>query len=77
MDNEEQPEELIEVEFTTRAEYIASAFNAIAATESLDVGLMTNTDATRVKRIRRKSLRIIDECINEMYAEFFDDNEED
>ena len=64
------------VEFTTREDYIGCAYNAIAAVEGLDTGMMNKTDALRVKRIIRKSLRIIDQCVNEMYDELFEDDED-
>ena len=64
------------VEFTTREDYIGCAYNAIAAVEGLDTGMMNKTDALRVKRILKKSLRIIDECVTEMYDELFEDDEE-
>jgi hypothetical protein len=38
---------------------------------------MTKEDAKRIKRIMRKSLMIIDDCITEMYDELFEKNEED
>lgn len=72
----DQPEEEAIFEFTTREEYIGCAYNAIAAVEGLDTGMMNKTDALRVKRIMRKCLRIIDECVNEMYDELFEDDED-
>jgi hypothetical protein len=71
---EEVPE--LDVEYTTRADYIACAFYSISAVEGLDTGLMTKEDAKRIKRILRKSLRIIDDCINEMHDELFEDEED-
>jgi hypothetical protein len=78
LNTSDQLEELEEaaVEFTTREDYIGCAYNAISAVEGLDTGMMNKTDALRVKRIIRKSLRIIDECVNEMYDELFEDEEE-
>ena len=64
VNQEEIPE--IDVEYTTRADYIACAYYAISSVESLDTGIMTKEDAKRIKRIMRKSLRIIDDCINEL-----------
>ena len=74
----EQSEELDEavVELTTREDYIGCAYNAISAVEGLDTGMMNKTDALRVKRILKKSLRIIDECVTEMYDELFEDDED-
>jgi len=66
----------VDVEYTTRTDYISCAFYSISAVEGLDVGLMTKEDAKRIKRILRKSLRIIDDCINEMHDELFEDDEE-
>lgn len=55
---EEKPiEEEIEVEFTSRSEYIASCYNAIAALDC--VNEMTNEDAKRKRRIIRKSVKIL------------------
>lgn len=73
---EEEPieeTEEIEVEFTSRAEYIASCYNAIAAADSVDA--ITQEDQRRKKRIFRKSLRIIDSLITEMHDELFEDEE--
>jgi len=71
---EEVPE--LDVEYTTRADYIACAFYAISSVEGLDTGIMTKEDAKRIKRIMKKSLRIIDDCINEMHDELFEDEED-
>lgn len=79
-DETQQPaeqEELIEVEFTTRAEYIASATNALSAIDGLDPQIMNGANQARIKRIKRKSLKIIDACICEMYDEIFEDDEEE
>jgi hypothetical protein len=83
---EEKEEEIIEEEedgnvfFTTNAEYIASAVNSLSAMYELDydmVNAMSKEDGKRVKRIIRKSLRIIDFCITEMYDELFEEDEND
>jgi len=74
VEKEEVPE--LDVEYTTRTDYISCAFYAISSVEGLDTGIMTKEDAKRIKRIMRKSLRIIDDCINEMHDELFDDDED-
>lgn len=71
-----EEEQEFEVEFTTRSEAIHSAFSAISAVSDMDTAIMTKQDERRISRIKRKSLRIIDECINEIYAEMFEDEEE-
>ena len=77
----EQTEEAEETEFiveeTSRAEYIASSYNSILAVADFDTEMMSEKDAQRVKRIKLKALRIIDECISEMYDEMFEDEEEE
>jgi hypothetical protein len=70
------PEAEVDVEYTTRTDYISCAYYAISSVEGLDTGIMTKEDAKRIKRILRKSLRIIDDCINEMHDELFEDDEE-
>lgn len=79
--SEEQTEEAEETEFiveeTSRSEYIASSYNSILAVADFDTEMMSKKDAQRVKRIKRKALRIIDECISEMYDEMFEDEEEE
>ena len=74
IEQEEVPE--VDVEYTTRSDYIGCAYYAISAVEGLDTGIMTKEDAKRIKRILRKSLRIIDDCINEMHDELFEDDED-
>lgn len=64
------------VEFTTREEYIGCAFNAIMAVSDIDVGMLNKVEQNRVRRIRRRCLRILDDCVKEMHDELFD-NEED
>ena len=68
-----------EVEFTTRAEAVHSACAAIGACQDFDLGMLNPTQARRIKRIKRKSLRIIDVYIGEIYDEMFEDenNEDD
>jgi hypothetical protein len=68
------------VEFTTAGEYINSAYFALSAVSDMDfdmINAMSNADGRRIKRIKRKSLKIIDICITEMYDELFDNDEED
>jgi len=70
-------EEEIEVELTSRADYITSAYFAISSVEGLDTQIMSKEDAKRVKRILRKSLMIIDDCITEMFDELYENDTED
>jgi hypothetical protein len=77
---EEKTEEGIQegmIEFTSSHEYIASACNSINTIADIDTALMSKSDELRIKRIKRKSLRIIDLCIGEMYDELFESDDEE
>ena len=67
------------VEFTTAGEYINSAYFALSAVAEMDEMQFGKDSVTqrRIKRIKRKSLRIIDICITEMYDELFENDEEE
>jgi hypothetical protein len=65
------------MEYTGFMEYIQGAYFALSSVDDLDVAIMNKEDEKRVKRIRRKSIKIIDECLNQMYDELFETDEED
>lgn len=77
----EQPaEELVEevgIEYTTRSDYISAAYFAISSVEGIDTQIMSKEDAKRIKRIIRKSIMIIDDCISEMYDELYEEDAEE
>ena len=74
----EQPEEQeVYVEMTRREDYIASAYYSISAVDGYDTAILSKADADRVRRIQRKCLRIIAECVDEMYDELFDEEKTD
>jgi hypothetical protein len=75
-EEEEVVDETI-IEYTTRESYISSAYFAISSVEAIDTELMSKEDSRRIKRIIKKSIKIIDDCISEMYGELFDDDVED
>jgi len=65
------------VEFTSAGDYINSAYFALSAVEDIDTAIISKEDEKRIKRIKRKSIKIIDICITEMYDELFDTDEDD
>jgi len=69
-------EDEIEVETTTRSDYITAAYFAISSVESMDTQIMSREDSKRIKRIIRKSIKIIDDCIGEMHDELFEEDED-
>ena len=73
---EETPEEPLEFEMdlTGPIDYISAAFYALSALDDIDVEIIPDAQKTRIKRIRAKSIRMIDHCINELYADLFDDD---
>ena len=72
--NEDEPTD-VDVVFATDHDYIASAVAALGSVAEMDTMILSKADETRVKRIRRQSLRIISECLNTLYNEIFEDPE--
>lgn len=62
---------------TTDSEYIAACYNALGALENIDTAMMSKSAESVVKRIRRRSLAIIDKCIDNLYSELFETDEND
>jgi hypothetical protein len=58
-----------EFDFYSGPEMIAAACAALDTAEQANP--MTKTDKARIDRIRRKSVAIIDKCINELYEVCF------
>jgi hypothetical protein len=72
---EELPEEA-EFETTTQSELISCSFYAISAVVDLDTAMMGKLEQAMVKRIIKRSLRLIDTCIKDLYdVEFGEDGE--
>lgn len=76
---EEKPEE-IEEEYVADEivyeSYLSSAYYALNAVDDIDLEMVSHTDRTRIKAIKRKSLRIIHECISVMHDELFGEESE-
>lgn len=77
-DSDSEEIDLSQMEFytTSDSEYIASAFYALNAVNDIDTAIMSKEDERRINRIKKKSLKIIDQCISDLYDELFDDGEE-
>lgn len=69
-------EENFEFEYTTRTDYVSCAYYSISAVEGIDLLLLTKDEARKIKKIIKKSIRIIESCINEMHDELFEDEED-
>jgi hypothetical protein len=74
---DESLDENIGVEFTTSHDYIASAFYSMSAISDIDMQILNKADYKRIARIKRQSIRIISECLNELYGEIFEEDDED
>jgi hypothetical protein len=74
---DEDLEEGFEFESTSRSEYVICAANALQAIDGIDEMVQTNAGRDRIKRIRFKSVKIIDNIINELYDELFEDTDAD
>jgi hypothetical protein len=75
--DEVREDESIELEYTTRIDYISAAFYSISAVEGIDLLLLTKEESRKIKRILKKSVRIIESCISEMYDELFDEDKDE
>lgn len=76
VDKIEEEIEWVDVETTTRAELISCAFYAISSVEEMDIKLMTRIEANKIKKIKKQSLDIIAEVINELHEEIFPTTED-
>ena len=81
MSDEKEPEVTEEIEWedaetTTRSDLISCAYYAINAVDEIDLTLISKIEANKIKKIRRQSLDIIAEVINELHAEIFDTEED-
>jgi hypothetical protein len=75
--NDEEGVEDIYFETTSDLEYIQAAYFALSSVEDIDTAIMSKSDEARVRRIRRKSLVIIDECLKTLYDEIIEDDSTD
>ena len=75
MEAEELPEEA-EFETTSHSELISCSYYAISAVCDLDTGMMSKSDAAMIKRIMKRSIRLIDSCIKDLYEVEFDQDED-
>jgi len=76
MENEELSNELPEeyqFEFLSHSDYIQAAYFALSSVDDVDTEIVSETMRKRIFRIKRKSIKIIDYCLSELYNELFDD----
>lgn len=76
-EEQEEPIEEFEIDMTGPLEYIQAAYFAFSAVEDVDTEILpTEAAKRRIRRIKFRSIRIIDECINELYSDLFGDEEQ-
>lgn len=76
MSDEEEIE--FDATYSSMHEYIQSAYFALSAIDDIDLEILPSEAAKkRIRRIRYKSLKIIDECLNDLYSELFEEDETD
>ncbi len=78
MSNVDEIENEIEYEEgATAEEIIACCYYAITTVDAIDVEILpTKQDKDRVKRIKKKSLRMLDWAVSELYDTVFEDGKE-
>lgn len=77
MSEEKEPEVTEEIEWeeaesTTRSDLISCAYYAISAVDEIDLTLISKIEANKIKKIRRQSIEIISNIIDELHTEMFD-----
>jgi len=58
-------------------EYITAGYFALSAVDDIDTELVSDQMRKEIRRIKRKSIRIIDHSINELYSFIFDEVQEE
>lgn len=78
LENIEDEEFEIEIEPdpSILGDYISAGYFALSAVDDIDVELVSDQMRKEIRRIKRKSVRIIDYSINELYNFIFDDSDE-
>ena len=71
----ELEDEIVYEETSSWAEVIHCVFAAFSSIEDVDMEMASPMDRRRIKRIRRKGLRLIDAGISELYAEKFEETD--
>ena len=73
----EEQTDFVWEEPTTTPDFIACAYNAIQAMDGLDASMLGKWAEDAKKRIIRKSVKIIDRCIDDLYDELIVLNEKE
>lgn len=71
-ENIEEEIEWEEAESTTRSDLISCAYYAISAVDEIDLTLISKIEANKIKKIRKQSIEIISNIIDELHTEMFD-----
>jgi hypothetical protein len=76
---QEEPQEELEDEYEATEivyeSYISAAYYALNSVDDIDLEMVSTTEKNRIRAIKRKSIRIIHECISVMYDELFGEEE--
>lgn len=67
----------IEPDPSLLGDYISAGYFALSAVDDIDVELVNDQMKREIRRIKRKSIRIIDHSIGELYNFIFDDSNDD
>jgi len=73
VDDSQSEEEMIYEEGYTSLEIINGIYFALSSVIDMDTTLMTKIDEQRVNRVKKKSLKMLDWAIADMYDSIFDD----
>jgi len=77
LDDSQSEEEMIYEEGYTSLEIINGTYFALASVVEMDTTLMSKADEQRINRIKKKSIKMLDWAIADMYDSIFDDEGND
>lgn len=73
IDDSQSEEEIIYEEGYTSLEIINGVYFALSSVMEMDTTLMTKIDEQRINRVKKKSIKMLDWAIADMYDSIFDD----
>ena len=75
--NDQEEEDIVYEEGYTSLEIINGTYFALASVIEMDTTLMSKADEQRINRIKKKSIKMLDWAITDMYDSIFDDEGND
>jgi hypothetical protein len=68
-----EDDEIVYEEGYTSLEVINGVYFALASLGDVDIAMASNADKQRINRIKKKSIKMLDWAVTDMYDSIFDD----